>query len=93
MYPACSALLLRKLTDTCKSDINALILDYLTVAGYPNAAAKFSSEANLPPQQPAPYIQIRQKIQRLIHKGEIENAIQELNAEYPSVCSKRLFSQ
>ncbi|KAI0395782.1 ran binding protein in the microtubule-organising centre [Xylariaceae sp. FL0594] len=70
---------------TQKSDINALILDYLTVAGYPNAAAKFSSEANLPAQQPASSIHIRQRIQRLIHKGEIEDAIQVLNAEYPSI--------
>ncbi|KAJ8128506.1 hypothetical protein O1611_g5127 [Lasiodiplodia mahajangana] len=44
---------------TPKSDINALILDYLTVAGYPNAAAKFSSEANLQPQQPTSAIQQR----------------------------------
>ncbi|KAI1336625.1 CTLH/CRA C-terminal to lish motif domain-containing protein [Xylariaceae sp. FL0016] len=64
---------------TPKSDINALILDYLTVAGYPNAAAKFSTEANLQPQQPTSAIQKRQQIQTLIHKGEIENAIQELN--------------
>ncbi|KAI1433667.1 ran binding protein in the microtubule-organising centre [Xylaria sp. CBS 124048] len=68
-----------------KSDINALILDYLTVAGYPNAAAKFSSEANLQPQQPTPAIQQRHRIRTLIHKGEIEHAIKELNESYPSI--------
>ncbi|GAP85911.2 putative ran binding protein in the microtubule-organising centre [Rosellinia necatrix] len=70
---------------TPKSDINALILDYLTVAGYPNAAAKFSSEANLQPQQPTSAIQQRLRIQKFIHMGEIENAIQELNEVYPSI--------
>ncbi|KAI3320071.1 ran binding protein in the microtubule-organising centre [Xylariaceae sp. AK1471] len=70
---------------TPKSDINALILDYLTVAGYPNAAAKFSSEANLKPQQSTSAIQQRLRIQTFIHKGEIENAIQELNEVYPSI--------
>ncbi|KAI2614306.1 CTLH/CRA C-terminal to lish motif domain-containing protein [Hypoxylon fragiforme] len=70
---------------TPKSDINALILDYLTVAGYPNAAAKFSTEANLSPQQPTSAIQARQQIQTFIHKGEIENATHALNELDPSI--------
>ncbi|KAI1132286.1 ran binding protein in the microtubule-organising centre [Nemania abortiva] len=70
---------------TPKSDINALILDYLTVAGYPNAAAKFSSEANLQPQQPTSAIQQRVRIQKFIHRGEIENALKALNDVYPSI--------
>ncbi len=74
-----------RLTYECRSDINALILDYLTVAGYPNAAAKFSSEANLQPQQPTSAIQQRLRIQKFIHRGEIENALQELNQVFPSV--------
>lgn len=67
------------------SDINALILDYLTVAGYPNAAAKFSTEANLSPQQPSSSIYARQQIQTFIHKGEIESALHALNDLDPSV--------
>ncbi|KAI1818473.1 ran binding protein in the microtubule-organising centre [Poronia punctata] len=70
---------------TQKSDINALILDYLTVAGYPNAAAKFSLEANLPAQQPTAAIQMRLNIRMLIHNGEIEKAIQDLHEVYPSI--------
>ncbi|KAI0019495.1 CTLH/CRA C-terminal to lish motif domain-containing protein [Xylariomycetidae sp. FL0641] len=73
---------------TPKSDINALILDYLTVAGYPNAAAKFSTEANLHPQQPTSSIQSRQQIQTFIHKGEIESAIHALNDLDPSILDK-----
>ncbi|KAI1090310.1 CTLH/CRA C-terminal to lish motif domain-containing protein [Rostrohypoxylon terebratum] len=70
---------------TSKSEINALILDYLTVAGYPNAAAKFSSEANLSPQQPSSAIHARQQIQTFIHKGEIDSAIHALNDFDPSI--------
>ncbi|KAI5923657.1 CTLH/CRA C-terminal to lish motif domain-containing protein [Camillea tinctor] len=73
---------------TPKSDINALILDYLTAAGYPNSAAKFTSEANLQPQQPTSAIQARQQIQTFIHKGEIEKAIQALNELDPSMLDK-----
>lgn len=70
---------------TPKSDINALILDYLTLAGYPNAAAKFSTEANLSPHQRSTAIEARQEIQSFIHRGDIENAIQTLNDQDPSI--------
>ncbi len=74
--------------NTISSDINALILDYLTVTGYPNAAARFCTEANLTPQQPNTDIAIRQRIQRSIHQGRIEAAIQFLNDLDPLVCLK-----
>jgi hypothetical protein len=67
------------------SDINALILDYLTVAGYPNAAQKFSAEANLPAQQESGSIVARQEIQRAIHRGDIATAISDLNDLDPEV--------
>ena len=74
------------------SDINALILDYLTVAGYPNAAARFCTEANLTPQQPNSDIITRQRIRRSIHEGEIEEAIKFLNELDPSVSYAPKFS-
>ncbi|OAA68330.1 ctlh domain containing protein [Niveomyces insectorum RCEF 264] len=61
-----------------KSDINALILDYLTMEGYPKAAANFSKEANLRPQQDDSFIQTRQAIQSSIHRGDIEGAITDI---------------
>lgn len=67
------------------SDINALILDYLTMAGYPNAAKKFSAEANLPPQQVNDSIEARQQIQTAIHRGDIAQAISDLNDLDPEV--------
>ncbi|KAH7322950.1 CTLH/CRA C-terminal to lish motif domain-containing protein [Stachybotrys elegans] len=68
-----------------KSDINALILDYLTMEGYPNAAAYFSKEANLPPQQDLSAIQARQNIQSSIHSGDIQTAIETLNELDPEI--------
>ncbi|EGX95760.1 CTLH domain-containing protein [Cordyceps militaris CM01] len=65
--------------------INALILDYLTVEGYPNAAAKFSKEANLQPQQDESFIRSRQEIQNCIHGGNIQSAIEMLNELDPEI--------
>lgn len=77
--------LLDAVTNEACSDINALILDYLTMAGYPNAAARFSAEANLQPQQDHPSIVARQQIQRSIQQGDIETAIDALNELDPEV--------
>lgn len=71
--------------DSRHSDINALILDYLTMEGYPKAAARFCKEANLRPQQPEDAIQTRQDIQHAIHSGNIETAISALNDLDPEV--------
>ncbi|KAH6619130.1 CTLH/CRA C-terminal to lish motif domain-containing protein [Chaetomium sp. MPI-SDFR-AT-0129] len=68
-----------------KSDINALILDYLTMEGYPKAAAKFCKEANLQPQQSDSSIQRRQDIQYAIHSGNIHTAISALNDLDPEI--------
>jgi len=68
-----------------RSDINALILDYLTVAGYPRAAEKFSVEANLEPHQDSQSIEIRQQIQNAIHNGRIRGAIENINDLDPEV--------
>lgn len=68
-----------------KSDINALILDYLTMEGYPMAAAKFSKEANLQPQQEGASIKARQQIREHIHRGGIKQAIEALNDLDPEI--------
>jgi hypothetical protein len=66
-------------------EMNALILDYLTVGGYSRAAASFAVEANLTPQQNNEDIQIRQNIQNAIHNGRVDEAIQTLNDMDPEV--------
>jgi hypothetical protein len=67
------------------SDINALILDYLTTEGYPSAAAKFSKEANLSPRQEEESVKARRQIQHSIHMGSIQDAIEALNDLEPQV--------
>jgi len=67
------------------SDINALILDYLTTEGYPTAAKKFSVEANLRPQQEEESVKARQQIQHFIHSGKIQEAIDAVNELEPQV--------
>jgi len=68
-----------------KSDINALIFDYLTTEGYPSAAAKFSKEANLRPQQEEESLIARREIIQSIHSGKIREAIESLNDLEPQV--------
>lgn len=77
---------------TISSDINALILDYLTMEGYPQAAANFSKEANLQPQQDKSFVHARQQIRSAIHNGKIDEAIILLNHFNPEVsfCSSHL---
>ncbi|CZR63427.1 related to LisH motif-containing protein [Phialocephala subalpina] len=67
------------------SDINALIFDYLTTEGYPSAAAKFSKEANLRPQQEEESLIARRQIIQSIHSGKIQEAIESLNELEPQV--------
>lgn len=47
--------------------------------GYPKAAANFSKEANLQPQQKGHLIQARQTIKEAILSGNIEAAITAIN--------------
>jgi hypothetical protein len=53
--------------------------------GYPNAAANFSKEANLAPQQDLSAIKARQEIQHHIHSGNIQVAIEDLNELDPEI--------
>lgn len=73
------------------SEINSLILDYLTMEGYPNAASRFSKEANIQPQQNLMAVRARQEIQTSIHGGNIDAAIETLNELDPEVCALLLY--
>ena len=68
-----------------------MILDYLTMEGFPNAAANFSKEAKLRPQQENGSILARQQIQNSIHSGDIQKAIETLNELDPEVCCLHLY--
>jgi hypothetical protein len=67
------------------SDINDLILDYLTAEGYATAAEKFSKEANLKPLEQQESVIRRHKIKHDIHLGSIQNAIEAINQLNPQV--------
>lgn len=53
--------------------------------GYPNAAARFSREANLQLRQDGLCIRARQVIQNHILKGDIQSGIEALNDLDPEV--------
>lgn len=72
-------------TENSHSDINALILDYLTAEGYPSAADKFSKEANLKPIEQQESVRLRNQIKHDIHLGSIQDAIEALNELNPQV--------
>lgn len=61
------------------SDINALILDYLTMEGYPKAAENFCKEANMSPQDEREGIEERWAVRQHILKGDYMSAISILN--------------
>lgn len=71
-----------------KSDINNLILDYLTKEGYPRAAAKFSREANITPYQDNELIRARHSIIHSIHSGDVKSAINTINELDPEVLDR-----
>ena len=75
----------KNLIDRLDSDINALILDYLTAEGYPSAADRFSKEANLRPLENQESIRQRNQIRHDIHLGSIQDAIEALNELNPQV--------
>ncbi|KAL5349235.1 hypothetical protein ACLOAV_005523 [Pseudogymnoascus australis] len=68
-----------------KSDLNVLILDYLTAEGYPTAAERFSKEANLSPSKQQDSVLLRNRIQHDIHLGSIQNAIEAINELNPQI--------
>jgi glucose-induced degradation protein 8 len=74
------------------SDINTLILDYLTTEGYSDAAAKFRKEANVRPHQEEESIKARQNIRHAIHLGHIEEALDALNELEPYVSTHYYFT-
>lgn len=67
-------------------DINFVIMDYLINEGYPAAAKKFASEANIQlPSGGSEYIQERLEIRNAILAGDIQTAIEKINDLNPDV--------
>jgi hypothetical protein len=70
------------------NEINALVLDYLTNAGYAEAAAKFCKEANIQPLQEDEAIRLRRSVTDMVHQGNIEAAIAALNDLDPEILDR-----
>ena len=60
-------------------------MDYLIHEGYPAAARKFSSEANIPQRTNSESIQARVEIRNAIHTGDIQTAVEKINELSPDV--------
>ncbi|KAI9675877.1 MAG: hypothetical protein M1822_008886 [Bathelium mastoideum] len=68
-----------------KTDINLVIMDYLINEGFPSAAKKFASEANIAPTGDTESIQERVEIKNAIHAGDIQTAIEKINDLNPQI--------
>ncbi|KIV93383.1 hypothetical protein, variant [Exophiala mesophila] len=60
-------------------------MDYLITEGYPSAAEKFASEANIQPNANISGIQERVQIRESIHRGDLQVAIELINELNPDL--------
>ena len=60
-------------------------MDYLITEGYPSAAQKFATEANIQPNADLNSIQERVLIRESIHRGDLQAAIELINELNPEV--------
>lgn len=68
------------------SDMNAMILNFLMVEGYQEAAVKFIEEARLETPAGLEKVGERVEIQNAIHRGDVRSAIEKINELNPEVC-------
>lgn len=60
-------------------------MDYLVVEGYKTAAEEFSKEANIRPPVDLETIESRMSIRDAVQRGEVEDAIAQVNDLDPNV--------
>ncbi|OZJ04164.1 hypothetical protein BZG36_03114 [Bifiguratus adelaidae] len=68
-----------------KEDLNRLVMDYLVIEGYKDAAEKFSIESGLKPNVDLESIQERMHIRSAVHAGDIEAAMERVNDLNPDI--------
>jgi len=71
--------------DVSKNDLNRLVMDYLVVEGYKEAAENFAREAGMSPQADYESIHNRMTIRNAIQRGDIEEAIERVNDLNPEI--------
>ena len=70
---------------TLPSEINKLIMNYLIIQGYKDAAEKFSLETGLAPNVDLSSIQDRMSIRTAIESGNVDDAVEKVNDLDPEV--------
>ncbi|KAI0225324.1 Glucose-induced degradation complex subunit [Massospora cicadina] len=68
-----------------KQDLNKLVMNYLVIEGYRDAAEKFSIEANVSPYDDFDSIEERMSIRNAIQTGDIQEAIEKVNDINPEI--------
>ncbi|KAI8364054.1 CTLH/CRA C-terminal to lish motif domain-containing protein [Blakeslea trispora] len=68
-----------------KQDLNQLVMNYLVVEGYKDAAEQFSSESGLAPTVDLQSIQERMDIRHAIQSGDVDTAIDLVNDLNPEI--------
>jgi hypothetical protein len=67
--------------------MNALVLDYLVVEGFADAAISFARETGQPADIDQSLIQERMDIRDAIEEGRVEEAVRRVNELDPEVCA------
>jgi molybdopterin-guanine dinucleotide biosynthesis protein len=75
------------------SDLNALVLDYLLVEGFSDAAISFAKETGLSVDIDSQAIQQRMIIKEAVEDGRVEDAVRRVNELDPEVCLPSLHFQ
>ncbi|KAL1925585.1 uncharacterized protein VTP21DRAFT_468 [Calcarisporiella thermophila] len=68
-----------------KQDLDRLVMNYLLIEGYKDAAEKFSAESGLEPQIDLRSVQERTEIRNAVYSGNIEEAIEKVNDLDPEI--------
>jgi len=69
----------------CKSDLNKLVMNYLVIEGYKDAAERFQQESGTDPGIDLNSISDRMAIRAAIQRGDIEEGIDRVNDLNPEI--------
>lgn len=68
-----------------KDDLNRLVMDYLVIEGFKDAAQNFARESGLTPSIDLDSIEYRMGIKNAIQRGDVEEAIAKVNDLNPEI--------
>jgi hypothetical protein len=73
--------------DISKKELNKLIMNYMVIEGYKDAAQAFSEEADLSTEMDLASIDLRMNVRKAVQMGNIDQAIDLVNEINPEVIS------